>query len=423
MVDLAEYMARQVSLGKVANRPRQLIDEPEPRPVFMPLVSADDHFMEPPDTFVGRMPARFAESAPRVIVDETGMEMWQFEDELVMNSGANSSSSSPAKERTTGPVRFDEVRPAMYDVHERIRDMDINGVVASLCFPSMVFGFCAQRFAQFRDHDLGLAAMRAYNQWIIEEWVGPYPDRMIGQQVPWLLDPEIAAAEVRKNAELGFRAVTFSENPELLGLPSLYTEYWDPFFRACAETSTVVDLHVGSSSQNIIPSLDSPPPVLAALFNVNAYSAAVDWVYSGIPARFPDLKIVMSESGIGWVTMLIDRLTFLASRFNPENDGGMHTTWADRTITPLEVLRRNFAYTSFFDPSAFRHLDEIGIDKVMLEVDYPHSDSTWPDTQAVIEYEVGALPDSVQRKVAYQNAVDTYRLTLPENFETYFADR
>jgi predicted TIM-barrel fold metal-dependent hydrolase len=421
VADFAEYMARQVSAGKATRRDRVLIEDPAPRPVFLPLISVDDHLLEPPDMFRERLPAKYAEVTPRVVEDASGMEMWRFEDALVSISGGNAISSWAPEERTTLPVRFDEIRPAIYDVHQRVGDMDVNGMLASLCFPSMVFGFCGQRFAKFEDQDLGLAAMRAYNQWIIEEWVGPYPDRMIGQQVPWLLDAEVAAAEIRSNAALGFRAVTFSENPELLGLPSLYTECWDPFFRACEETGTVIDLHVGSSSQSIIPSLDSPPPVVTAMFSINAYSAAVDWVYSGIPVRFPGLKIVLSEGGIGWAMMLMDRLGFLASRFNPDNDGGMHSTWADPTITPLEVLRRNFYYASFFDPSAFRQLDAIGPDKVMLEVDYPHSDSTWPDTQDALAHQIGVLPERQRRLVAYENAAAVYRFELPTDHETFFS--
>ena len=227
----------------------------------------------------------------------------------------------------------------------------------------------------------------------------------------WLPDPEIAAEEIRQNAERGFTAVSFSENPEALGFDSLYSGNWDPFFAACAETDTVINLHVGSSSQTMVPSKDSPPQVIAALFEINAFAAATDWLFAQIPSRFPNLKIVMSESGIAWVPMLVDRLTFLESRFNKDNDGGMNSTWAD-SLTPNEVLARNFWFTSFFDPTAYRLLDVIGEDRVMMEVDYPHSDSTWPDTQEVIKYQIGQLDPQVQRRLTSGNASDLYRQEL-----------
>jgi predicted TIM-barrel fold metal-dependent hydrolase len=407
-VDLNDKIEEFRNAGTLAKRKRTLLPDPEPRDLYLPLVSVDDHLMEPRDVFLDRMPAKFADRAPRVVEDENGIEWWQFEDERVINSGANAMSSWSAADRTAGPVRFDEVRPGTYDVDARVRDMDINGVAASVCFPSMVFGFCGQRFTKFADPELGLAAMRAYNQWIADEWVGAHPDRFIAQQVTWLPDPEIAAAEIRANAARGFKAVAFSENPEALGWDSLYSGRWDPFFEACVDTGTVINLHVGSSSQTIIPSKDSPPPVIAALFEINAFSAATDWLFSNIPSRFPNLKIVMSESGIAWVPMLIDRLTFIESRFNKDNDGGMHSTWQD-SLSPNEVLARNFWYTSFFDPTAYRLLDVIGEDRVMMEVDYPHSDSTWPDTQEVVRYQIGDLAPEVQRKLTSGNAAALYR--------------
>src|SRR5688500_16750234 len=185
MVDLASYTAERNEAGLLARRARPLVADPEPRVVHHPLTSVDDHLMDPPGTFAGRLPAKFSERAPRIIEDEHGMEWWDFDGERVMNSGANAMSSWAAADRTAGPVRFDEVRPAMHDVHERVKDMDANGVAASLCFPSMVFGFCGQRFAKFADPELGLAAMRAYNDWILEDWVGAHPDRFIPQQVTW----------------------------------------------------------------------------------------------------------------------------------------------------------------------------------------------------------------------------------------------
>jgi predicted TIM-barrel fold metal-dependent hydrolase len=412
MVDLGDYVNELDTAGKFQRKVRPLLPDPEPREVFIPLISVDDHLVEPPSTFDGRLPKKFADEAPRVVEDDDGMEWWEIEGERVMNSGANAMSSWAAIDRTAAPVRFDEVRPGTYDVHARVRDMDVNGVAASLCFPSMVWGFCGQKFARFKDQELGLATLRAYNDWVIEEWVGTYPDRFIAQQVPWLADPKVAAEEIRRNAERGFKAVAFSENPEPLGFGSLYSGEWDPFFAACEETGTVVDLHVGSSSQTMIPSKDSPPPVIAALFEINAFASATDWVFSQVPSRFPNLKIVMSESGIAWVPMLVDRLMFLESRFNKENDGGMHSTWEDK-LTPLEVLQRSFWYTTFFDPTSYRLLDVIGEDKVMLEVDYPHSDSTWPDTQDVVKYQIEALEPRVQQLVANGTASEVYRHPLP----------
>ena len=118
-------------------------------------------------------------------------------------------------------------------------------------------------------------------------------------------------------AARGYRAVTFSEAPEKLGLPSLHTGYWDPFMQACEETGTVVCLHVGSSSTSPSTNDDAPADVVGVLFFGYAMFSAVDWLYSRIPVRFPKLKICMSEGGIGWVAGLMDRLDSLLATAAP----------------------------------------------------------------------------------------------------------
>jgi len=224
--------------------------------------------------------------------------------------------------------------------------------------------------------------------------------------VAWLGDPEIAAREIVQNAAKGFKAVAFSENPEKLGLPSIHTGYWDPFLRACAETGTVVNLHVGSSSQISQPSSDSPPEVTVTLFAVNAITASVDWLFSKVAVRFPDIRIVFAEGGIGWVPMILDRLDYQATRTRT-------STWAGIEELPSDVFRRNFWLTSYWDPSAFAVRQRIGIDRLMVESDYPHADTTWPDTQARMAEQLAGMPTTDVRKVTHENAASLYRHPLP----------
>ena len=124
------------------------------------------------------------------------------------------------------------MRRGAWDIDARVHDMDLNGVYASVYFPSSLAGFAGQRYQLgVSDPDLALAVVRAANDWHLEEWAGTHPGRIIPCQLPWLLDPELAAAEIRRNAARGFHAVTFPELPERLGLPSLHTGYWDPVHR------------------------------------------------------------------------------------------------------------------------------------------------------------------------------------------------
>jgi predicted TIM-barrel fold metal-dependent hydrolase len=225
---------------------------------------------------------------------------------------------------------------------------------------------------------------------------------MIPCQLAWLADPVVAAEEIRRNARRGFAAVSFSENPEKLGLPSLYGREWDAFFRACEETETVVNLHVGSSSETIVPSRDSSPAVLGALFPINGMATAADWLFAGIPVRFPNLKIAMSEGGIGWVPMLVDRIEYMARVLDYRADFG--------ALSPVDVLRRNFWFTTFSDPSTLALRKMIGVDHIMFETDYPHTDSSFPETQELLAEQVLDMTPEEIEQITHRNAARLYRL-------------
>jgi predicted TIM-barrel fold metal-dependent hydrolase len=386
-----------------------LLPDPSPRPIRVPVISVDDHLIEPPDLFEGRVPAALAERAPRIVENEDRTQYWLYEDRSYPNVGLNAVAGRTRESWSMDPSRFDEMRPGCFDIHARVADMDVNGVWAALCFPSLVAGFCGSVFLRSQDPELGLACLRAWNDWHIEVWAGTYPERIVPLQLPWLADAEIGAAEVHRNAERGFKAVSFPEFPAQLGLPSIFTRHWDPFLTACAETGTVVCLHTGASAWAPLPSPGPPFELLPTLFPVNALIAAAEWLWSGVALRIPELAVALSEGGIGWVPMLLDRADYVLAHSASGTESG---AWSG-DLLPSEVLRRNFWFCTIDDPSlmALRHV--IGVDHIMLESDYPHADSTWPDTQAVIEKTLGGLPEDELRRVAYRNAATLFRHPLP----------
>ena len=224
-----------------------LLPDPEPRPIRVPVISVDDHLIEPPDLFEGRLPAALQDGAPKVVELEGGAQTWVFEGNLYPNIGLNAVIGRPKEQWSMDPARFEEMRPGCFDIEARVVDMDRAGIWAALCFPSLVSGFCGAVYSRANDAELGLACLRAFNDWHIEVWAGTHPDRVIPLQLPWLVDVDIGAAEVRANAARGFKAVSFPEYPARLGFPSIFSGKWDPFFAACEETDTVVCLHTGSA--------------------------------------------------------------------------------------------------------------------------------------------------------------------------------
>jgi predicted TIM-barrel fold metal-dependent hydrolase len=388
------------------------LPDPEPRPRHYTIISVDDHLIEPAHVFESRVPEAMRQEAPHIVTLDDGRETWVYEDGFYPQVGLNAVAGRPKAEWSMEPARFDEMRRGCYDIEARVRDMDLDGVYASLCFPSLIAGFAGTIFANSKNQELGLACLRAWNDWHIEEWAGPHPDRIIPLQIAWLRDPDIAAADVRRNAARGFKAVSFPENPVDLKLPSVHTDHWDPFLRACEETQTVICLHNGSSSWTAARSPGAPLELYTSLFSVNAIAAAADWLWARIPTRYPEIRVAFSEGGIGWVPMLIDRVDYVLDHSAVGSQG-----WDDPNLSPTDALRRNFWFCTIEIPSTMALRDHIGIDHICLESDYPHADSTWPDTQLRAADGLRDFTPTEVRKVTWENASRLFRHPVPPELQ------
>jgi len=385
--------------------PELFLEEPEPADVLATIISVDDHLVEPPHMFEGRLPARFQDRAPRVVETPEGYQVWEFDGQRYSQVGMNAVAGRRPETVAVEPFRFDQMRPGCYDIDARIADMDLNGIWASMNFPSQISGFCGRIFSGCSDADLGLHTIRAWNDWLFDEWYSPYPERIIPLGITALNDPDQGAAEIRRNAERGFRSVALPERPHRIGLPSIFEEFWEPIIRACVETDTVVSLHVGSTGMPELPSGSPGLALGATLFGQMSLTACAEWVWSGWAHRFPHLKIAMSEGGIGWVAMLLDRLDNIIDR------SGYGLGW---DIRPADLLKRNFWFCTLDDPSTIDTRDRIGIENICVETDYPHGDGTWPTTQQVIAEVWGHLPPDELRAICCENAAALYRHPLPE---------
>jgi predicted TIM-barrel fold metal-dependent hydrolase len=334
------------------------------------LISVDDHIVEPPDMFVNHLPERYKAEAPQLVHRDDGTDVWQFRGTVIPNVALNAVAGRPKEEYGLEPQGLDEIRPGCYDVHERIKDMNAGGILASMNFPSFP-GFAARLFAT-DDSDFSLALVQAYNDWHIEEWCGAYPGRFIPMALPVIWDAELCAAEVRRVAAKGCHSLTFTENPAALGYPSFHDPYWNPLWQALCDTNTVMSVHIGSSGKLSIPAVDSPPDVMITLQPMNIVQAAADLLWSRPVKDYPDLKIALSEGGTGWIPYFLERV---------DRTFEMHATWTLQDFggkLPSEVFREHFLTCFISDPLGVRLRHEIGIDNIAWECDYPHSDSMWP---------------------------------------------
>lgn len=361
------------------------------------LVSVDDHVVEPPNMFEGRLPSKYVEFAPKLVTNADGSDVWTYNGETVINVALNAVAGRPKEEYGIEPTSFGQLRPGTYDHTERVKDMSANGVLGSLCFPSFP-QFCGQLFARTEDKDVALAMVRAYNDWHIDEWCGSHPGRFIPCALPVIWNPEQMAAEVRRVAKKGCHALTFSENPSKLGWPSIHSDHWDPVWRACSEEAVVVCMHIGSSSQLTITAPDAPMDVLITLQPMNIVQAAADLVWSQMLRKFPELKVALSEGGIGWVPYFLERVDY---------NYGRHV-WTGQNFgdkLPSEVFNEHVLTCFIDDKFGLASKSALNLDMVTWECDYPHSDSNWPNSPEVFAASAAGLTDEEIDKVTHLNAM------------------
>jgi predicted TIM-barrel fold metal-dependent hydrolase len=335
-------------------------------------------------------------------------DWWIYEGRAIPQTRLSACAGFAPDEVQVVPITYEEMRPGCYRQADRLDDMDLNHVEASICFPTFP-RFCGQTFLEADDKDLALLCVRAYNDWMVEEWCAGTGGRLIPLCLVPLWDAELAAAEVRRNAARGVRAVCFSELPTNLGLPSVHDadRFWDPFVAACDETGTVICMHSGSGSKMPSTSPDAPPAVSSTLTHELAEGSLADWLFSGLLVRYPDVKITYSEGQIGWIPYILTR----ADRVWEHNRG-----WADvqsLVPEPPSTYYWGRVFGCFFDDAAgLASLDAIGADQVTFETDYPHADGTWPHSKAVAEKLFGGLDDDTVRKIVRGNTIRLFQLDL-----------
>jgi predicted TIM-barrel fold metal-dependent hydrolase len=368
------------------------------------MVSVDDHLVEPRGLFDGHLPDRYRDQAPRVVRNSAGDDIWVFGDEKIPNIGLNAVAGKPKEEYGIEPTAFEEMRPGCYDIDERIKDMNAGGVLGSMCFPSFP-GFSARLFAATPDKDLALAVVRAYNDWHIDEWCGSYPGRFIPMSIPVLWDAELCAEEVRRCATKGCHSITFTENPFTLGMPSIHDEYWNPLWQACCDTETVLSIHLGSSGKLVVTSPDAPMDVMITLQPMNICQAAADLVWSRVFKDFPNLKVALSEGGIGWIPYFLDRI---------DRTYDMHHAWTGQDfgdgVLPSDMFRQHILTCFIADPVGVQLRHDIGVDNISWECDYPHSDSSWPEApeELLDVFTTHGVPANEVALITHENAMRWY---------------
>jgi len=379
----------------------------------MVIISVDDHISEPPDMFKQHLNAADLATAP-TFTSNNGADFWVYQGMTMASVGLNAVVGRVPEEYGMEPQTLEQVRKGCFDPSARLDDMNVNGIAASLNFGSMA-GFDGSRcFHRAPDKALAVKHLRAYNDWHILQWCG----RDLGRFIPCAIlptwDMDATVAEIKRVADMGCTSVTLTDNPTTIDLPSIHNEYWEPMWRALTENELTICLHIGSGNAAPHASMETPIEAWISTMPMSINVGAADWLSLSALQRYPTMKIILSESGIGWIPYFLERADFSHSRhkaWTHSNYGGMK---------PSEVFHKHFMSCFIDDAFGLKNLADVGEDMVAYECDYPHSDALWPEVPEFLWKSIQGLSDQQIDKVTHLNAMRMLRF---DPFQHYSRDQ
>jgi predicted TIM-barrel fold metal-dependent hydrolase len=373
------------------------------------VISTDDHLQEPPDTWTSRMSkAKWGDRIPHIERDSEGLDHWHIYGKPSVISGIASVRGimPPGKP----PLTWEEVPRKSYVPAERIEAMDEDGVDVHTFFGNIT-GAAGNTFSDpDYDEEFRLDCIRAYNDFQIDEWAAPHPGRFITLANLPMWDVDAAVAELQRMARRGVNGISFAF-PEQWGYKPVSDPYWDPLWAAAQDADLSINFHVGSGASMGLKRLPAFTPkshlIFVALTSTKAITANIEvmttLLFSPIMPRFPRLKIVSSESGIGWVPYLLE-----VADHQWEAQDLRHHGMPDR---PSEMFHRQCYVNFWFEelgPKQLRNL--IGIDNIMWESDFPHGTGTYPNSRKYIEQSMSSFTPEERRKVLVDNPRRVFNL-------------
>ncbi|HWP65924.1 MAG TPA: amidohydrolase family protein [Candidatus Limnocylindria bacterium] len=385
-----------------------------------PMISSDSHIVEPPDLWERWLPKELRPLAPKLVKDEEGGDAWLYNDGgAPAPLGLVTVTRGRAREelRWSG-ARYATINQGNFEATARVAEMLEDGVVAEVIYsPQRTM----RHFMQGTDNDLHLAGVRAYNDWLANDFCAKAPDRLIGiAQMP-ATGVEDAIAEMRRALDMGLRGVLLSSWPS--GNPNV-SEADDPFFAEAQKRGVPVSLHIGLVSRaKVAPKPRTPVDVDKAKAatgtgtggrQVSTLSGAGldtmplllgEIILTGVHDRFPDLKFVSVEAGIGWVP-------YYAEQMDDRYERNRHWAKIKLRKRPSEYIRSNWMFTFVLDRYGVVNRHAIGIENIMWSTDYPHHGCDWPHSRRTVAAMFEGVPAAERQQIVYGNAARLYGITV-----------
>jgi len=391
-----------------------------------PLIfDVDNHVTETPDIWKERMSAKWGDLVPHV-ESADGAEYWFIGDKKM--GAVTASSFMRLEPQTGGRVRqppsggffsaggYGDLHPSSFEPRARLEIMDELGVQAAVLYPNLNL-VVNDLHEQVDDPQYKIEIIRSYNDWLIQ-WTSADTERLIPVALVAYFDPNVAAEEIYRCKEAGHRGLVMTGMPQLHGKPPLSDPYWAPLWSAAEKTSMSIGFHVGAN-EGIMEKYVNADRLAAEgarrmgartvteAFLDNA-STMNDLLLSGILPKYPDLKFVMVETGLGWVNFCLESADYHFERYGVGEDS------PEFTEPPSYYFKRQVYTTYWFEKMYPFHIDTVGAENIMFETDYPHSTSLdSADVQWALTEGMSGISDEDKQKILWENAAQLYGVRTP----------
>ncbi|MBI3742764.1 MAG: amidohydrolase [Chloroflexi bacterium] len=335
--------------------------------------------------------------------------MWDVEGLVAPNVGFSTMAGKDFDQHTSKANNFKDMRPGCYDPKARVKDMDLDGVKTSVCFPGIP-GLGGERLMSIKDVELRDWAISAYNDYLTDEFQAASPDRLIGLGVLPLTEPEKAVAELKRIARKGIRGLTvpFWIDGHVPGAKPLFDSMYGIVWSACEASAIPINLHFSAKSRGATPVLTATTPGLAEAYVTGLplinFEILAQLIWTGVLERHPKLKVISSEGGIGWVPYFLERADYTYNRH--------HRTWSKGQVKtkPSDYFPRQCYVCFITDRAGVLLRDLIGVDSMMWEADYPHADTSWPFSHDRVDESLAGVSAKDRKKIVYDTAAGLYHL-------------
>ena len=378
------------------------------------IVDCDTHFTEPADLWTANAPAGMKDKMPHVRRIDNA-DQWYVGDKHFGSIGGNVIAKD--KNKLLGKLAFqnyDQIAPGSYDVAERLLDMDAMGVWAQICFQNGGVTQAGSLFA-LNDEPLAISITQIYNDACADR-MKTSGGRINGMATLPYWDKDVMNQEMRRIVDLGLKGIVLPDRPERLsegyiGTDGKISPFWEEVFDTCNATGIPLNFHLNASldaGSAIWDNLgfDQRLPINALLHHVGCAATMSNFMVSGLLDTYEELKIGLIESGMGWVPFWLEAMEHQMDEFRTAQNRGLQRR-------PKEYFAKNFWVSYWFEDYAPKHmLEEIGVDRVMFETDFPHPTSLYPGVQDKLVETLGGYDYGIRKRVLESNAAELFNLTF-----------